>query len=137
VLKRQHTILGVLIGEITRKIGTASLAEDVKTKLSTLLLRAERIRTQKGKDNGKLYAMHATQVQCIGQGKARKPYEFGVKASIAVTHDKGLVVGARTLSGNPYDGHTLAAQIEQTSTRLQGTSAPSPPRPSSTWASGA
>jgi IS5 family transposase len=55
----------------------------------------------------------------LPDGKTRKPYEFGVKASIAVTHRKGLVVGARTFPGNPYDGHTLAAQIEQTSTLLE------------------
>lgn len=28
-------------------------------------------------------------------------------------------MGARTFPGNPYDGHTLAAQIEQTTTLLQ------------------
>jgi IS5 family transposase len=119
VLKRQRTILGVLIREITRNMAATSLAEDVKSKLTTLLQRAERIRTQKTKDKNKLYAMHAPEVECIGKGKARKPYEFGVKASIAVTHGKGLVVGARTFPGNPYDGHTLAAQIEQTTTLLE------------------
>ena len=91
----------------------------VTARLSTVLERAERIRTQKTKDKNKLYAMHAPEVECIGKGKARKPYEFGVKASIAVTHGKGLMVGARTFPGNPYDGHTLAAQIEQTSTLLE------------------
>ena len=120
VLKRQRTILGALIREITRKMGTTSLAEDMKARLTTLLERAERIRTQKAKDKNKLYAMHAPEVECIGKGKARKPYEFGVKASIAVTHGKGLVVGARTFPGNPYDGHTLAGQIEQTTTLLEG-----------------
>lgn len=36
------------------------------------------------KDKNKLYALHdAPEVECIGKGKARKPYEFGVKASIA------------------------------------------------------
>jgi IS5 family transposase len=100
-------------------MAVTNLAEDVKAKLTTLLQRAERIRTQKTKDKEKLYAMHAPEVECIGKGKARKPYEFGVKASIAVTHGKGLVVGARTFPGNPYDGHTLAAQVEQTSTLLE------------------
>lgn len=56
--------------------------------------RAERIRTQQPKDKNKLYALHAPEVECIGKGKARKPYEFGVKASIAVTHKSGLMVGA-------------------------------------------
>ena len=60
-----------------------------------------------------MYALHAPEVECIGKGKARKPYEFGVKASIAVTHKSGLMVGARTFPGNPYDGHILSAQLEQ------------------------
>ena len=41
----------------------------------------------------------------IGKGKARKPYAFGVKVSVAVTHKQGLLVGARSFTGNPYDGH--------------------------------
>lgn len=63
--------------------------------------------------------MHAPEAECIGKGKARKPYEFGVKVSLAVTHKQGLMVGARSFPGNPYDGHTLAEQIEQTTTLLQ------------------
>lgn len=39
--------------------------------------------------------------------------------SIAVTHKQGLIVGARAFPGNPYDGHTLAEQIEQTTNLLQ------------------
>jgi IS5 family transposase len=42
-----------------------------------------------------------------------------VKVSLAVTHQRGLMVGARSFPGNPYDAHTLAAQIEQTNTLLQ------------------
>jgi transposase, IS5 family len=30
-----------------------------------------------------------------------------------------LMVGARSFPGNPYDGHTLAEQLEQTNTLLQ------------------
>jgi IS5 family transposase len=59
------------------------------------------------------------EVECIGKGKARKPFGFGVKVSLAVTPKRGLVVGARSFPGNPYDGHTLAAQLEQTSTLLE------------------
>ena len=63
--------------------------------------------------------MHAPEVECIGKGKARKPYEFGVKVSLAVTHQHGLMVGAKSFPGNPYDGHTLAEQLEPTRTLLQ------------------
>jgi IS5 family transposase len=46
-------------------------------------------------------------------------HEFGVKASIVVTHRNGLMVGARTFPGNPYDGHILSAQLEQTNLLLE------------------
>ncbi len=40
-------------------------------------------------------------------------------AQQAITHKPGLRVGARSFTGNPCDGHTLAARLEQTNTLLQ------------------
>ena len=120
VLKRQRTVLGIVLREVQRKIATATTESGATLhRLQTMMERAERIRTQRPKDKGKLYAMHAPEVECIGKGKARQPYEFGVKASIAVTHRRGLIVGARTFPGNPYDGHILSAQLEQTGILLE------------------
>jgi len=49
------------------------------------------------------------------KAKAHKPYEFGVKVSIATTLScsKGgqFALHACALTGNPYDGHTLATVI--------------------------
>ena len=119
-VKRQRTILGIVLREVQRKLPTAtSLCAATLSRLNTLLERAERIRIQQRKDKDKLYALHAPEAECIGKGKARKPYEFGVKASIAVTHKSGLMVGARTFPDNPYDGHTLSAQLEQTGILLE------------------
>jgi len=121
-VKRQRTLLGIVMREIGRKLGTACSESPLsRQRLAILLERAERIRVQQPKDKGRLYALHAPEVECIGKGKARKPYEFGVKASIAVTHRSGLMVGARTFPGNPYDGHILSAQLEQTGILLQDT----------------
>jgi transposase, IS5 family len=121
-VKRQRTILGIVLREIQRKLPTATTESPTTiTRLTTLMERAERIRTQQPKDKHKLYALHAPEVECIGKGKARKPYEFGVKASIAVTHKSGLMVGARTFPGNPYDGHVLNEQLEQTTILLEDT----------------
>jgi len=58
-------------------------------------------------------------VECIAKGKAHRPYEFGVKTSLATTHKEGFVVGIRACPGNPYDGHTLAEQLNQVE-RLTG-----------------
>jgi transposase, IS5 family len=130
-VKRQRTILGALMRDVQRGLDRilqgdpSGLAPGKQptalalTQLKTWLERAERIRTQQRHDKNKLYAMHAPEVECIGKGKARKPYEFGVKVSLAVTHQNGLMVGARSFPGNPYDGHTLAEQLEQTNTLLQ------------------
>jgi IS5 family transposase len=126
-LKRQRTILGIVIRDARRGLqallhgqgGVPSSATAISTP-KTLLERAERIRTQHRHSKDKLYAMHTPEVECIGKGKARKPYEFGVKASLAVTRRHGTMVGARTFPGNPYDGHTLREQLEQTCTLLEG-----------------
>ncbi len=81
--------------------------------------RAERVRTQQPKDKNKLYALHAPEVECIGKGKVRKPYEFGVKTAVVVSHQQGLMLGARTFPGNPYDGHILHAALEQATILMQ------------------
>ncbi|KWC18738.1 transposase [Burkholderia ubonensis] len=44
-----------------------------------------------------------------------------------MTEKSGLIVGARTFPGNPYDGHTLAGQLEQTRILLE--SVPGDPKP--------
>ena len=124
LVKRQRTILGIVLREVQRKIEQASEATALTLmNLQTLMQRAERIRSQRLRDKNKLYALHAPEVECIGKGKARKPYEFGVKVSVAVTHKQGLMVGARSFTGNPYDGHTLAEQLEQATILTEDTGA--------------
>src|SRR5882757_280997 len=117
VLKRQRTVLGRLLRDIERKLSGAS--DERQAQLRVWLERAWRICRQRPKDKNKLYARHAPEVECIGKGKAPQPYEFGVKVSLAITEKQGLIVGARAFPGNPYDGHTLAEQLEQSSILLQ------------------
>ena len=122
VVKRQRTTLGIVMREVQRKLKAQEfVAVDAKalSDLTMWLGRAERIRTQQAKDKNKLYALHAPEVECIAKGKARKPYEFGVKAAIVVSHKAGLMMGARTFTGNPYDGHILSAVMEQTANLMQ------------------
>ena len=135
IVKRQRTILEVVMREVRRKQRAvkaavaavaaggapdhAAASPKAVSDLMMWLERAERIRTQQRHDKNKLYALHAPEVECISKGKARTPYEFGVKVSLAVTHKQGLMVGARSFTGNPYDGHILSAQLEQTTNLLQ------------------
>jgi IS5 family transposase len=120
-LRFMRTRLGRLIRDIERKIE----GDPARIKaLATVLERARTIHGQEPGDTRKLYAFHAPEVECIGKGKARTRYEFGVKASFATTNErcKGgqFVLGAMALPGNPYDGHTLGAQLDQV-TRITGT----------------
>ena len=82
------------------------------------LTRADQVRRQRQRRRGcKLYSLHAPEVECIGKGKARAPYEFGCKVSVAtpVTRPKGgqFVLHAKALHGNPYDGHTLGRVVAE------------------------
>ena len=122
VVKRQRTILGIVMREVQRKLQVLDFVPAQPKALSDLsmwLERAERIRTQQRADKNKLYALHAPEVECIGKGKARKPYEFGVKSAVVVSHQHGLMLGARTFPGNPYDGHILSAVLEQATNLTQ------------------
>jgi transposase, IS5 family len=125
-VKRLRTILGALMRNAQRGLestsqGVAGLEPTAQAivELMLRLERAERIRAQQRHTKNNLYALHASKAECIGRGKARKPYEFGVKVSLAVTHQHGLMVGAVSFPGNPYDGYTPAEQLEQTNTLLQ------------------
>ena len=106
-LKRLRTWLGRVIRDVQRKGGEMTGA--LKAKLET----AQRLHAQRRDAKNKLYALHAPEVECLAKGKARTPYEFGVKVSLAVTANEGLVVGMRSMPGNPYDGHTMHSQLEQ------------------------
>lgn len=123
VLKRQRTILGIVMREVQRKSQGSDFAPDQSPKavsdLTLWLERAERIRTQQRHSKNKLYALHAPEVECIGKGKARKPYEFGVESAVVVSHQHGLMLGARTFPGNPYDGHILSVILEQATNLMQ------------------
>ena len=123
-IKRQRTVLGRLVREIGRKAEVAGAG--VLASLSEALSKAQRIADQsRGRKNidgvPKLYAWHAPEVECISKGKARQPYEFGVKVGIASTLHHNLIVGAKAFTGNPYDGHTLRAQLEQAAILMQDT----------------
>lgn len=110
-IKTLRTRVGRVQRDVQRQL--AKLPEQVQAKGQDLLQRVGRILTQKTKDKNKLYALHAPEVECISKGKARNPYEFGVKVTVATTLKEGLVVGMRSMPGNPYDGHTLDEAIEQ------------------------
>ena len=112
-LKKLKTYLGRVIRDIDRKTeGNPSL----QRMFARLMGLSRRVLAQQHKQRGpKIYSLHAPEVECIGKGKPHKPYEFGVKVSVAtpIKHSKGgqFVSHIAALPGNPYDGHTLAKVI--------------------------
>lgn len=110
-LKKLKTVVGRVWRDVSRQLD--QLPEVLRAKAEDLLAKVNRLLTQKPRDRNKLYSLHAPEVECISKGKSRQPYEFGVKVSVATTHREGLVIGMRSMPGNPYDGHTLYEALEQ------------------------
>ena len=126
-LKTLRTYLGRIIRDIARKIGADGSALSESALLRMLGL-ARRVLEQK-QHGPKVYSLHAPEVECIGKGKAHRPYEFRVKVSVATTlaHAKGgqFVTHVKAMPGNPGacprggrrpnpgDGHTLATVIPE------------------------
>ena len=111
-----RTRLGRLIRDIRRKTNDD---EGLRTIFAMPLSKAQQIRSQRQRQRGwKLYSWHAPETECIGKGKAAKPYEFGCKVSLVTTNRrcKGgqFILHAKAFAGNPYDGHTLGNVIAET-----------------------
>ena len=134
--KRHHRELRILrsrLGRIIRDIGRKIAGQPaLEEAFAPALSRARQIRSQQQRQRGwKLYSFHAPEVECIGKGKARAPYEFGVKASIVATTASrdpadlvvlaiGVVVAAlgagrtrrpRAIIGVPCDNSSIASML--------------------------
>lgn len=116
--RKLKTYLGRIIRDIRRKIGKD---ETLKKCFAESLGKAQKILDQRKQDNDKLYSWHAPEVECIGKGKADKPYEFGCKVSIMTNLHPApaghFVLHTQALHGRPYDGHTLKPVIEDMQTQ--------------------
>lgn len=119
-IKFLRTRLGRVIRDVRRQLDTKPWLEDT---FHDLMMLASKVKAQDhGQRGQKVYALHAPEVECIGKGKARSPYEFGCKVSIVtpVTQPKGgqFVLHAEAHHGNPYDGHTLGPVLEHLQQRI-------------------
>jgi len=111
--RKLKTMLGRVLRDIIRKHPSPSPV------LQQELAKTERLLAQKRNDKHKLYSIHEPQVECIAKGKAHKRYEFGCKVGFTTSAKGNWILGAQAFHDNPYDGHTLAASLEQTE-RLTG-----------------
>ena len=90
--------------------------EELPAYLKERLARSLKVLIQEKGDKNQLLVWHAPEVEIIAKGKARSPYEFGCKVSLAtnVNPAKGghFILSSRALHGKPYDGHTLNQTIK-------------------------
>ena len=119
-LKKLKGRLGRVERDIRRKIeGNLALGEVFREPFYKAFL----IQTQKPRDKEKIYSWHAPEVECIGKGKAHRPYEFGVKVSVTTPLERSagglFVLHSEALAGRPFDGHTLNRVIKN-GTKLTG-----------------
>jgi len=108
------TIAGRLLRDLERKLSKEAL--EFNSKLINVM---RRILAQMKDSKNKVYSVHEPEVSCIAKGKEHKKYEFGSKVSILIAKKSGIIVGALNFQGNPYDGNTLEAALEQ-SERIRG-----------------
>ena len=112
-MRTLQTYLGRVMRDVARKI---SGDEALKEIFRRLLWLAEQVSEQPQSQRGKkVYSLHAPEVERISKVKAHRPYEFGVKVSVATTLHRSrgdqFIAHVKALPGNPYDGHTLATMI--------------------------
>ena len=115
--RRETRKLRTYLGRVLRNIERGR--PQLSTKQAQLVTVARRIFTQQRTDHGKVYSVHAPEVECIAQGKVHKHYEFGCKVRIVTTSRRSWIVGIDAEHGNPYDGATLKSALTQVK-RLTG-----------------
>ena len=104
--RKLKTIAGRVVRELGRNVTNSKYDKELSVFNSVLL------QTKLSKD--KIYSLHEPEVYCIAKGKAHKKYEYGCKASIVLTQNTGIIVGAMTFTENVYDGKTLDSVLDQT-----------------------
>jgi transposase, IS5 family len=115
--RRETRKLRTYLGRVLRNVerGRPKLSE----KQAQIVNVARRIFTQQRTDHGKVYSVHAPEVECIAKGKVHKHYEFGCKVPIVTTSRQSWIVGIDAAHDNPSDGVTLRPALAQVK-RLTG-----------------
>ena len=110
--RRQTKKLKVYLGRVSRDIRRKM--QNSTSVMDKLLRLSDRLFSQERDSKNKIYSIHETEVECISKGKPHKKYEFGCKVGFVTTALSNWIIGAKAFHGNPYDGHTLKENLEQT-----------------------
>jgi transposase, IS5 family len=104
--RKLKTIAGRLVRELERKLPDGAYRAQLEL--------FKKVLAQEKHTKHKIYSLHEPEVYCMSKGKAHKKYEYGCKASVVLTQNTGIIVGAITFKTNRYDGHTLEQVLQQT-----------------------
>ena len=108
--RKLKTIAGRLVRDLQR-----NLPADKFGKYLPVIKIFEQVLDQQKNSKNKIYSLHEPDVYCMSKGKEHKKYEFGSKASVVVTKNSGIVVGAVNHAINVHDSKTLIEAISQAS----------------------
>jgi len=106
--KKIKTIAGRLQRELCRKLSPSAFEKHQQQ-----LTIYAKVLGQKRSDSNKIYSLHEPEVKCYTKGKEHKKFEFGSKASILITQNTGVIVGALNFNENIHDSRTLPPVLEQ------------------------
>jgi transposase, IS5 family len=109
--RRETRKLRTYLGRVLRNVERGR--PKLSAKQTQIVSVARRILRQQRADHGKVYSVHAPEVECIAKGKAPKHYEFGCKVRIVTTSRRSWIVGIDAAHDNPYDGTTLKPALAQ------------------------
>ncbi len=83
-VKTLKTYLGRVVRDVERAVAGANTA--IQTQFSSLLSLSKKIINQTKKSKDKVYSLHEPDVYCVSKGKSGRPYEYGCKVQITLTH---------------------------------------------------
>ena len=104
--RKLKTIAGRLVPELERKLPQGAYSRQLEL--------FKKVLAWEKHSKNKIYSLHEPEVYCMSKAKAHKKYEYGCKASVVLTQNTGIIVGAITFKTNRYDGHTLEQVLQQT-----------------------
>ncbi len=105
-MKRLRAIAKIIMHDIQRKMDDETL-KSYQSKFDFYL----KVLAQERNDKNKVYSLHEVDAYAINKGKDHKGYEFGTKASIAITKESGIIVGA-VAHPHIHDSKTLPSVLD-------------------------
>ena len=106
-MKRLRAIAKIIMRDIQSKMSDKQLA--IYSGRFEFYLK---VLSQEKNDKNKFYSLHEIDAYAINKGKDHKGYEFGTKASIAVTKTSGIIVGAVAHKEHIHDSKTLVSVLD-------------------------